>query len=85
MEVQIKQCDECLFSDNKIVSEARKKDVIRTCLKENTYFTCHKATAKNMNVCCKGYWDMYRNKFNLGRIAQRIGGPNFVKVDDDHP
>lgn len=27
-----KCCDECLFSDNKIVSDKRKKEVLKDCL-----------------------------------------------------
>ena len=45
-------CDECLFSKNKIVSERRKREVLRECYEQGTYFICHKATMAGRAVIC---------------------------------
>jgi len=66
--VQGSKCDQCLFSDNKIVNDDRKEEVLRTTLKKDTFFVCHKTD----DVCCKGYWDKYKDKFTVGQIAQRL-------------
>lgn len=73
--VQRKKCDQCLFTDARIVSESRMKDVVQDCLDKDTFFVCHKTQvhALKESVCCRGYWDEYKNQFNLGRIAQRLG------------
>lgn len=72
MKIQPEKCNECLFGKDKIVSKERAADVIAGCLKKDTYFVCHKATIKNKDVCCRGFWDAFKDRFNLGRIAQRL-------------
>ena len=70
--VKTQQCNQCLFSDNKIVNDARKEEVLRTTLKKDSFFVCHKTD----DVCCKGYWDSHKNDFTVGQIAQRL---NLIK------
>lgn len=81
MEVMNQQCNECLFSKNKVVSDERRHEIIKECLKSGKYFICHKATIKGQDVCCRAYWDKFKDEFNLGRIVQRCGGPTFVILD----
>ncbi len=77
MLVQKEKCNQCLFSDNRIVTVARMKEILNDCSARDTFFVCHKSTVKNDNwVCCKGFWDKFKHNFNLGRIAQRL---NFVR------
>lgn len=81
MLVQKEKCNQCLFSDNRIVSMKRMKDIIQTCHKQDTFFVCHKSTVKGDNgVCCKGFWDKFKHNFNLGRIAQRLNVVREVTV-----
>lgn len=54
------RCDQCLFSPNKIVSNARKREIIKECLLSGAYFICHKATIAGEETC-------------LIRIAERLG------------
>lgn len=81
MLIQRQQCDQCLFSRNRIVSNERAADIIRGCVEKDTYFQCHKTQVKgsSQDVCCRGFWDKFKNRFNLGRIAQRL---NIVKEVD---
>lgn len=66
-----------MFTKNKIVSDRRKAEVIKSCLEDDTFFVCHKTD----NVCCNGFWNNFRNEFNLGRMAQRLNMVKFVNVD----
>jgi hypothetical protein len=75
------QCDQCLFSPNKIVSTNRKRDIINTCLAEDTYFVCHKATIAGEEVVCRGWYDTYGSCTNLIRIAQRLHAVQEVDVE----
>lgn len=70
--VMEKQCDQCLFSRNRIVSAARKKEILRQCVKQDSHFICHKTNG----VCCRGFYD--RISTNLIRIAAEHGVIEFV-------
>jgi len=74
MRIQKKCCDQCLFSENNIVEgESRRMDIIKEALSNDTFFICHKASIKDIDdVCCRAFWNNFKNEFNLGRIAQRL-------------
>jgi hypothetical protein len=70
------RCDQCLFSKNKIVSNARKRDVLATCAANDSHFVCH----KTKDVCCRGFYDRDPGASNLMRIAGRLGAVEFVEA-----
>lgn len=76
MNVKKKCCDQCLFTDNKIVSDKRKNQLIKECVINDTHFICHKASLKGENTCCRGFYDNYDSQ--LIRIAKRLNAVNFV-------
>lgn len=43
-EVASKCCNQCLFSENKIVSDRRKVSLLKEIIQKQSYFECHKAT-----------------------------------------
>ena len=53
-----KQCNQCLFSENKIVSEERKAQILSECLQNQKFFVCHKSTIEDGNTCCKGFYEL---------------------------
>ena len=69
-------CGQCLFSENKIVSNQRRKSILNECRKNDNHFTCHKATINNEDVCCKGFYDSQTS--NMIRISQRMNMVEFV-------
>jgi len=73
-------CSTCLFGPNKIVSEARKKEVIKNCLSRNSHFICHEATKNNHDIACRGFFDRYST--NLERMCGRIGMIFMIQVKD---
>lgn len=48
-------CDECLFSKGRLVSERRKRAILRQCYDSGTYFICHKATLAGRAVICHNF------------------------------
>jgi hypothetical protein len=77
------KCNECLFSKNKIVSEDRKKEIIEECVKQGNekHFVCHKASMKNKNVCCRGFYNLYGFRVAIIQIAQRLHFIEFIEQD----
>ena len=78
-EVMAKRCDECLYGPDKIVSDERRKQIIREIEAKDCHFICHKATIVGRNICCRGDWDQ-RGAGQMGRIAGRL---NVVKFIDE--
>jgi len=79
--VMDRRCDECLFSDDKIVSPERKADVLANCAVNDNHFTCHKVHGTNEDVCCRGFYDT-QPPCQLTRIAQRLNMVEFVSTDE---
>lgn len=75
-----KKCDQCLFTNNRIVDAARMRTILADCAQRDTHFSCHKATIKDEDVCCSGFYEARTS--NLLRIAQRLGLVQMVPVPD---
>jgi len=76
MKIYKKRCNQCLFTKNKVVGNARKKEVINNCLKNDSYFICHKSE----DTCCKGFWDNYKNDITILRVINMLGqGGEFIE------
>ena len=70
------ECNECLFSENRIVSGKRMKEIIKDCVKNDTHFICHKGTIKNQDIVCGGFYKRFST--NLIRIAGRLGAIKYI-------
>jgi len=82
--VQRKQCNQCLFTKNKIVDDERKAGIIKECLENGTHFVCHKETMTDpdnfdMGLCCKGFFDKYKTQPIRMATAMRV--VEFVEVN----
>jgi hypothetical protein len=80
LKVQHKQCDQCLFSENKIVSDKRKIDILQHCAVKDTYFVCHKASIEKKDVCCRGFYDVFSYRSKHIAMAKQLGVLKFVDV-----
>jgi hypothetical protein len=80
-EVLSERCDQCLYGPNRIVREARRKQLLRDLHRSDGYFICHKATLAGLKVACHGDWEQ-RACGQVGRIAGRLGVVSFVKEED---
>lgn len=77
--VMAQECDECLFSPNRIVGPHRMGQLITGALKDDTHFICHKASQHDRNVCCRGFYDRYKGDVLVCRLAHALH--NIVEVD----
>lgn len=79
--VMAERCNQCLFSEDRIVSKERMADVIKECREKDGYFICHKATiADNQDVCCRGFYDTQDTQ--IIQVADRLGVTRFIKEDE---
>jgi hypothetical protein len=77
LQVCEKQCDQCLFSPNRIVSKARMAEILRGCRRNDTHFVCHKGSLTgNDELVCRGFFDTQSSQ--LIRIAGRMNMIEFV-------
>jgi hypothetical protein len=73
LQVLSKRCGECLFSSARIVSAARKAEVLRDCARSDRHFVCHKAGG---NVGCRGFYDVCPS--TAQQVLGRLGMLEFV-------
>lgn len=79
--VMAERCDECLFGPNKIVSNARRAEIIKEITRgEGSWFHCHKTSG----VACRGDWDKF-GCGNIGRVMGRLGVVEFVTLAQCSP
>ena len=79
--VMAERCNQCLYSQNKIVSDERRAEILRNVARMDSYFVCHKASIKGAVVCCAGDWET-RGGGQLGRIADLLGAVEIVAEKD---
>jgi hypothetical protein len=80
LKVCASQCDQCLFSKNRIVSEARMKEILKDCTRKDTYFICHKGTITGEEIICAGFYEKFSSQ--MIRIAGRLNCIEFVKPEN---
>ena len=76
-QVKKERCDQCLYSKDKIVSNARRKQLLADIKKRDGHFSCHKATIEGKDICCNGFYESSTS--NMIRIAQRLNCVEFVE------
>jgi len=81
-EVMERQCSQCLFSDKKIVSKIRMREILRECEKKGIEFQCHKGTIEGKVICCKGFWDTYKMSNRKLRMAEALKVVRFVGIGE---
>lgn len=79
-EVYQKRCDECLFSKNKIVSDARKDQLLKTIAKKDNFFICHKSSLVGGDICCRGFYDKHGKDSRVIRMAKAFDVVRFIKL-----
>jgi len=78
MKVYQTPCKECLFTPSRIVSDERAAEIIQTCLKEDQYFVCHKASENQEMICCRNFFDRYQKAILPLRVAVMLNTVEFV-------
>lgn len=81
MPVADRRCGECLLSRRKIVSDARRDELLDRCARTGEAFLCHKGTIAGEYVVCRGFYD--RGLSLSVRLAALLGLARFVRLPDD--
>lgn len=76
------QCENCLFTKDRIVPASRMKEIVRGCIEEDKHFVCHKHSMKGEDVMCRGYYDRDLPS-QMRRIAERLGVLRFVEFTNN--
>ena len=76
--VQSKRCATCIFNSNSPLDLA---ELLSEVADDHGGFTGHRVCHHSDDVCCRGFWDKYKNDFQLGQVAQRLNMVEFVDVD----
>lgn len=76
LEIKETQCDQCLFSKNRIVDAKRMKEIVTECRRKDTHFECHKGTIEGKNIVCHGWFTRFTSQ--MIRIAGRLNMIKFV-------
>lgn len=75
------RCDQCLYGPRKIVSNARRAQILRDIRQKDCGFICHKAQIMGVDAYCRGDWDQ-RACGQLGRIMGRLDAVEFIAEAD---
>jgi hypothetical protein len=70
-------CNQCLFTNNKIVSDERRMQILQEITINQQFFTCHKATMTGTDHCCKNFYDKLGYTSQTIRTAQRLNMVEF--------
>jgi hypothetical protein len=70
-------CSQCLYSPDKIVSNARRSEILRKVRHDDGFFVCHKSQIAGDEACCAGDFKAHGGG-QLGRIAGRLNVIEFV-------
>ena len=76
--VQKKSCSTCIYRKDSPLDLKKLEDDVR-----DNYggFKGHRVCHHSNDVCCRGFWNKNKDKFQLGQIAQRLNFVEFVEVD----
>jgi hypothetical protein len=78
--VMAERCDQCLYGSDKIVSNDRRKEIIRGLDETGGFFICHKSTILGRVVACRGDMEQ-RGCGQTGRIAEALGMVTYLPED----
>lgn len=85
LKVMKERCDQCLFSENRVVRKGRVAEILKECRKKEKYFVCHKASIKQgrgADTMCRGFYDTQDTQ--LIQIADRLNLVSFIDEKDLH-
>jgi hypothetical protein len=69
--VMHKCCQQCLFGPEKLVSDERKADILAQCERqEKTFFVCHEGSSQGKLICCRAFFERYKDQLLLLRLVQ---------------
>lgn len=76
--VQSRSCSTCIYKKDSPLDLKRLEDVIRD---RHGGFKGHRICHHSKDLCCRGFWNKHKDKFQAGQIAQRLNLVEFVSMD----
>ena len=82
--IRARECENCLFSPNRIVSGSRAADIVKqTKDTSGASFICHKDQVdKEPTAICRGWWDRFYDRDPTVRLAVALDIVEEVSVID---
>jgi hypothetical protein len=76
--VQSKSCATCIYRKDSPLDLAALEAAVA-----DPYggFREHRICHHSNSACCRGFWNAYKDKFQMGQVAQRLGMVEFVDHD----
>lgn len=78
-EVMSRCCNQCLMSEQRIVSRTRASQILRDCCRKDISFICHKGSIAGREIACRGHFNTGVGQ--MSRIAERLR--MVVEIDPD--
>jgi hypothetical protein len=75
-------CQNCLFTKDRLVSGKVAGQIIKDCIKNQSYFVCHKATLQGKDIVCANFYSQMSKYSQAIRMAERLGILEFVEQND---
>lgn len=79
--VRAEQCENCLFSKDRLISGARAKALVASTRAETgSSFVCHRSQVSgDPEAICAAWWVLFANEDMILRLAQAMHMIKFVK------
>ena len=75
LKVQRRACATCVYRKDSPIDPKVLEERVRNARGDfDGYRVCH----SSKDACCRGFWNRYKWKFQLGQIAQRLGLVQYV-------
>ena len=81
-DVMAECCNQCLMTPNKIVSNARRRQIVQDTRRRDCHFICHKADGRD--IACRGHMDATGGG-QLARIAHRLNAVRLIDPETLEP
>jgi hypothetical protein len=73
-------CSTCIYKPDSPLDLARLEAQVAD---GHGGFATHRVCHHSDNVCCRGFWERHKDKFQAGQLAQRLGFVEYVNVDKE--
>lgn len=74
------QCETCIYRKDSPLDLRKLEDQIRD---KYVGFKGHRICHHSKALCCRGFWNLHKNEFQMGQIAQRLHMVEFTNEDHE--
>lgn len=77
--VMRRMCSTCIYRPDSPLDLKKLEDDVRD---EYIGFKGYRICHHSSDVCCRGFWERYKDLFPAGQISQRLGVVRFVDEEE---